>query len=154
ANASIADDNGATAGNLTLVAGTRTLSSFTFKTAGTRTVTATDAGGVLSANTSSGVTVVAAPFTKLQLLVPGETASPVSGTGKTGTPVTQSAFPAFSLTVNAVDANWNPVNTVTDTIHITASDPTATLPSNAALAAGTQTFNLTFNTNGTFTATS
>src|SRR5439155_22029853 len=56
-NAVIADDNIATAGNMTLVAGTGTLSSFTFKTAGTRTVTATDAGGALTANTSPSVTV-------------------------------------------------------------------------------------------------
>jgi hypothetical protein len=33
-NASIANDNGADRGNLTLIGGTRTLSSFTFKTAG------------------------------------------------------------------------------------------------------------------------
>src|SRR2546430_8086428 len=37
-SAAIADDNGAAAGNLTLVAGTGTSSSFTFKTVGTRTV--------------------------------------------------------------------------------------------------------------------
>src|SRR5206468_6274078 len=67
ANATIADDNGATAGNLTLVAGTRALSSFTFKTVGTRTVTATDAGGALTANTSANVTVSAGAVTKLQI---------------------------------------------------------------------------------------
>src|SRR6185295_9543445 len=82
ANATIADDNGGTAGNLTLVAGTRALSSFTFKTVGTRTVTATDAGGTLTANTSANVTVNAGAFVKLQLLVPGETASPGSAAGK------------------------------------------------------------------------
>src|SRR5262249_13002323 len=58
-NASITDDNGATAGNLTLLSGTRTLSSFTFKTAGTRTVTASDAVGTLTANTSASVAVTA-----------------------------------------------------------------------------------------------
>src|SRR5207247_4260719 len=57
ANATIADDNGATAGNLSLVAGTASLSSFTFKAAGTRTVTATDAGGALTARPSANVTV-------------------------------------------------------------------------------------------------
>src|SRR5207244_9498171 len=39
-NAAIADDNGAAAGNMTLAAGTASLSSFTFKTAGPRTITA------------------------------------------------------------------------------------------------------------------
>src|SRR5439155_1092398 len=76
ANATIADDNGGTAGNLSLVAGTRTLSSFTFKTAGTRTVTATDAAAALRASTSANVTVNSGAFVKLQLLVPGETAAP------------------------------------------------------------------------------
>src|SRR5207253_4970768 len=90
-NAVIADDNGATAGNLTLVSGTRSLSSFTFKTAGTRTITATDAAGTLTANTSSSVTVNAGPFVKLQLLVPGETAAPGTASGKTGTPTTRTA---------------------------------------------------------------
>src|SRR5437667_450436 len=75
-NATIADDNGGTAGNMTLVAGTRTLSSFTFKTSGTRTVTATDAAGTLTANTSPNVTVNAAAATKLQILLPGEVAAP------------------------------------------------------------------------------
>src|SRR5207249_5286020 len=74
ANATIADDNGATAGNMTLVAGTRALSSFTFKTVGTRTVTATDAAGALTANTSANVTVNAGAVTKLQILLPGEVA--------------------------------------------------------------------------------
>src|SRR5204862_2772722 len=86
ANATIADDNGVTAGNLTLVAGTGTLSSFTFKTAGTRTVTATDAAAALTANTSASVTVNAGAYVKLQLLVPGETAAPGTATGKTGAP--------------------------------------------------------------------
>ncbi len=67
-NATIADDNGATAGNMTLVSGTRTLSSLTFKTAGTRTITASDAGGALTANNSSGVADSAGAFAKLQLL--------------------------------------------------------------------------------------
>src|SRR5256886_7434461 len=46
------------------------------------------------------------PFTKLQLLVPGETAAPGTGSGKTGTPTAQTAGTAFTVTVNAVDANW------------------------------------------------
>src|SRR5438046_10673992 len=82
ATATIADDNGATAGNLTLVAGTRALSSFTFKTVGTRTVTATDAGGTLTASTSANVTVSAGAVTKLQILLPGEVPAPATATGK------------------------------------------------------------------------
>src|SRR5213078_3234451 len=127
----IANDNGVTAGNLSLVAGTGTLSSFTFKTAGTRTVTATDAAAALTANTSASVTVNAGAFVKLQLLAPGETAASGTGSGKTGSPTAQTAGTAFSVTVNAVDANWNVVNT-NDTVAIASSDTNATLPAAAA----------------------
>src|SRR5947208_3224550 len=92
------------------------------------------------------------PFTKLQLLVPGETAAPGTGSGKTGTPNAQTAGTAFTVTVNAVDANWN-VMSSTDTVGITSTDTNATLPGNAALASGTQTFNVTLKTAGTKTLT-
>src|SRR5256886_5193509 len=93
------------------------------------------------------------PFTKLQLLVPGETAAPGTGSGKTGTPTAQTAGTAFTVTVNAVDANWYLVNTVTDTVGITSTDTNATLPGNAALASGTKTFSVTLMTSGTKTLT-
>jgi len=152
-NAAIADDNGATAGNITLVSGTRSLSSFTFKTAGTRTITATDAAGTLTASTSSNVTVNVGAFAKLQLLVPGETAAPGTATGKTGTPTGQNVGTAFTVTVNGVDANWNLINTVTDLVGITSSDSAASLPTNAVLVAGTQTFAVSFGTAGSQTVT-
>src|SRR5205823_12050594 len=82
-NAISADDNGGTAGNMTLVAGTRTLSSFTFKTAGTRTITATDAAAALTASTSASVTVNVGAETKLQILLLGEVVAPGTATGKT-----------------------------------------------------------------------
>src|SRR5213594_3020392 len=92
------------------------------------------------------------PFTKLQLLVPWETAAPGAGSGKTGTPNAQTAGTAFTVTVNAVDANWN-VMSSTHTVGITSTDTNATLPLNAALASGTQTFNVTLKTAGTKTLT-
>src|SRR5439155_1727485 len=146
-NAAIADDNGGTAGNLTLVAGTRTLSSFTFKTAGTRTITANDAAGTLTANTSPSITVSAGNFVKLQLLAPGETAAPGSAAGKAGTPTVQTAGTAFNVTVNAVDANWNLIST-NDTVAITSSDANAILPTSAALSGGTKAFSVTLKTGG------
>src|SRR5439155_1679115 len=153
-NAAITDDNGATAGHLTLVAGTRTLSSLTFKTAGTRTITATDAAGTLTANTSSSVTVNAAAYVKVQLLVPGETAAAGTATGKTGTPTDQIAGTAFNVTVNAVDANWNLVSSApANTIGITTTDANDTNPANATLASGTRTFAVTFKTAGSWTVT-
>src|SRR5262249_49244215 len=120
---------------------------------GAHIITATDAAGTLTASTSPSVLVNAGPFAKLQLLVPGETAAPGTTNGKTGTPTAQTASTAVIVTVPAVDTNWNVVNTVGDTVGITASDSTATLPANAALAFGSQTFTLFFGTNGSFTVT-
>src|SRR5207248_1758303 len=101
---------------------------------------------------SSNIVVSAAAFAKLQLLAPGETTAPGTASGKTGAPTSQAAGTAFSVTVNAVDANWNLVNT-NDTVGITSSDSNATLPGNAALSAGTQTFSVTLRTAGTATIT-
>lgn len=95
-------------------------------------------------------------FTKLQVLMPGETAAPGTPTGKTGTPTAQTANVAFNVTVNAVDANWNVVDTVSDTVRITSSDGSATLPPNADLVNGVGTFEVVFGTGGstqTVTAT-
>jgi len=122
--------------------------SVTISNAGSFTITAT-AG---SAGTSNAFPVNAGAFTKMQLLVPGETASAGSGSGKTGTPSGQTAGTAFMVTVNAVDANWNVVSS-TNTVGITSSDASATLPANAALVAGTTTFSVTLNTAGSQTVT-
>ena len=127
--------------NAALVNGTNSF-ALTFKTLGTQTVTASDLTTGSQTGTSSTLTVNPGPFTKLQLLVPGETAAPGTPTGKTGTPLEQRAGAAFSVTVNAVDANWNLIST-NDTVKITSSDPNATLPANAALVAGTRSFSVT-----------
>ena len=92
------------------------------------------------------------PFVKLQVLMPGETAAPNTPSGKTGTPDPQTAGVGFNITVNAVDAVWNRVGS-TDTIAITSSDGSATLPANAALAGGTATFSVTLGTAGNWTVT-
>src|SRR5205823_14966585 len=89
-----------------------------------------------------------------QLLVPGELAAPGSATGKSGSPIAQTAGTAFNVTVSAVDANWNLVST-NDTVSITSSDSNAALPSNAALVAGTRIFTngITLKTAGSATVT-
>src|SRR5207247_2811145 len=138
-NAAIADDNGVTAGNLTLVAGTGALSSFTFKTAGTRTVTATDAAAALTASTSANVTVNAGAVTKLQILVPGEVAAPGTATGKTAAaPTAQTAGTAIAsgIVVNAVDANWNVVSAATPNVTISSTDSNATIADDNGGSAG------------------
>ena len=151
-NISSSDANAVLPGNAALVGGTQNF-SITLKTAGTATVTTTNVTDpTKTAGTSPSIAVNPGAFTKLQILVPGETANPGSATGKTGTPDPQTAGIAFVVTVHSADADWNIVNS-NHTVGITSSDPLAGLPSNAALANGTQTFNVAFNTAGTATVT-
>src|SRR5204862_2560409 len=86
----------------------------------------------------------------LQVLMPSESAAP--GSGKSGTANPQTVGTVFNLTVNSVDANWNPINT-NDAIHITSSDTNAILPSDATLSAGIKAFSVTFKTGGSETVT-
>jgi hypothetical protein len=145
------DPNATLPANTALVNGTNTL-PLTFKTAGLQLVTATDiTDGTKSANTDQA-SVSAGPFAQLQALAPGETAVPGSPTGKTGTPIGQGAGSPFSMVVNSVDANWNPIGT-NDTLHFTSTDPSATLPANAPLTNGTGTFSVTLGTAGSTTIT-
>src|SRR5205814_4927905 len=103
--------------NAALSAGSATF-SLTLKTAGSRSVTATDATDGTKTASSSTVGVNAAGFAKLQLLLPGETAAAGTASGKTGSPSAQTAGTAFSVTVNGVDAYWNIVS-AGDTVAIT-----------------------------------
>src|SRR5206468_4379008 len=147
------DPNDLLPANAALVAGTKSF-SLTCKTAGSWTVTATDiTDGTKTANTSPSITVNAGAFTKLQILVPGETAAPGSSSGKTGTPAAQTAGTPFNVMVNAVDANWNTISTVTDTVGISTSDLNDAHPANAASVAGTQNFSVTLKTAGSSTVT-
>ena len=147
------DANAILPSNAALVAGTGTF-SVTCKTAGSKTVTATDNALTLTANTGTSTTINAGALNKLQLLMPGEVASAGSSTGKTAaSPTAQVTGVAFSITVNAVDAYWNVVSSSTDNIAITSTDASATMPNNAALASGTITFPITLATAGTSTLT-
>ena len=131
-----------------LVAGSKTF-SVTLRTAGTATITASDVTDpAKTANTSPSIIVNPGAFSKLQILVPGETADPGSPTGKTGTPSAEAAGTPFSVDVNAVDADWNLVSSVTDVVHFTSTDGAATLPADSPLAGGTGNFTVTLNTSG------
>ena len=59
--------------------------------------------------------------TQLQVLLPGETNAPGTVSGKTGTPTPQSVGTPTTVTVNAVDANWNIVS-LSDTVQLSSSD--------------------------------
>ena len=133
---------------------TTTLATTLLK-AETTTIAATD--GSLLGVPSSSLVVNAGAFTKLQLVLPGQTAAPGTasgGSGLSGAVAAQITGQPFNATVNAVDDNWN-VTAATDTIAMTSSDGAAAFsPSaSAALVAGTKTFGVTLNTAGNQTIT-
>ncbi|HTK31300.1 MAG TPA: FlgD immunoglobulin-like domain containing protein [Candidatus Saccharimonadaceae bacterium] len=94
---------------------------------------------------------IAGPFTRLQVLLPGETAAPGTGSGKTGTPKAQTVGVPFNVTVRACDSSWNLVNTATDVVHLLSSDASATLPGATQLQSGSLVLAATLNAGGTFT---
>ena len=93
----------------------------------------------------------AGPYSRLQVLLPGETAAPGSPSGKTGSPTAQTVGVPFNITVRACDNTWTTVTSVTNQIQILCSDASATLPTPSLLSAGVGTFQVTFNAGGTFT---
>lgn len=92
----------------------------------------------------------AGPYTRLQVLLPGESAAPGTPSGKTGTAQAQTSGVPFSVTVRACDDTWATVPTVTHTMQILSSDASATLPGPAQLVSGVGTFTVTFNASGAF----
>ena len=92
-----------------------------------------------------------AQFTRLQVLMPGETAAPGTPTGKSGSPRAQVVGVPFSITVRACDNSWNTVTNISHTIQITSSDVSATIPSPAQLSSGERIFQVAFNAAGNFT---
>lgn len=97
------------------------------------------------------VPAIAGTFSRLQVLLPGESAAPGTASGKTGTPSAQTAGIPFLVTVNACDDAWTVVPSVTHTIRILSSDASASLPAAAQLSNGTGTFLVILNADGNFT---
>ncbi|TMQ70917.1 MAG: hypothetical protein E6K80_07065 [Candidatus Eisenbacteria bacterium] len=102
--------------------------------------------------TSDPFTVHPAPFSRVQLVVPGETVLPGSVAGKTGSPATQSAGQAFTVNVWATDAYWNPVPSA-DNVRITSNDPAANTPVTGVLSNGFRQLSVSLGTVGTQTLT-
>jgi len=99
----------------------------------------------------SAAPAIPGPFSRLQVLLPGETAAPGTSSGKTGTPTAQTAGYPFHVTVRACDSTWTLVSTVTHTIRILSSDASASLPAAAQLVGGTGDFLVILNAGGNFT---
>lgn len=93
-------------------------------------------------------------FTRLLVVLPGETFAPGTATGKTGTPDDQTWGTDFVLTVYAVDSTFNLVKTAaSDTIHVVSSDPNAIIAADAPLTNGKVTFTVSNFTLGSNTFT-
>jgi hypothetical protein len=110
----------------------------------------------LPAGPNAFFALVKRTFTKLQILLPGETAAPNTPSGKTGTPIAQSAGVAFDVIVNAVDANWNVVNVSNDQIAFTSTSGdflVVSTPTQPSLSGGTVTASVDFLSGGSATIT-
>jgi hypothetical protein len=115
----------------TLTNGTGTFSA-TLKTAGSRTITATDTVTGSITGTSGGIAVNPAGATHLVV----------------ATPATASATVPFSFTVTAKDQFENTASNYGGTVHFTSNDPAATLPANSTLTNGVGSFAATLRTAG------
>jgi hypothetical protein len=94
---------------------------------------------------------LAGPYTRLQVLLPGEAAAPGTATGRTGVPSPQTAGVPFYATVRACDDAWELVPTVTNTVRILSTDASASLPAATQLQGGTGQFLVILNSGGDFT---
>ena len=90
-------------------------------------------------------------FSRLQIVLPGQTPVPGSATGLSGTPSAQVTGAAFTVGVYATDTWWNPVSS-SHTVRITSSDPAAAAVS-GSLNSGYRAFTVTLRTVGTQTMT-
>jgi hypothetical protein len=114
--------------------------SATLKTAGSRSITATDTGTGTITGTQSAITVNPASASTLAVA---------------GYPTSTTAGVSHSFTVTAQDTFGNTATGYTGAIHITSSDAAATLPADYTFTTGTgndngtHTFNATLATAGT-----
>ncbi len=90
-------------------------------------------------------------YSRLQVLLPGETEAPGTGSGKFGTPTAQTVGTPFTVRVRACDAAWNTVTSITDVVQLSSTDATATLPAPRSLQSGVATFTVTITAIGSFT---
>ena len=115
---------------------------------GQQTITASDAGGGISPHTSDPVMIHPGPYSRIVLIAPGEAVAPGTAEGRTGAPTDQSINYAFTVSVFATDAWWNPVGGVTDVIRITSGDPLAELPADTPMLDGRVDLSMRLSTGG------
>jgi hypothetical protein len=71
-------------------------------------------------------TVLAQSYSRVQVLLPGETAAPGTATGRLGTPTAQTVGIALNVLVRACDSNWNTVSSITNVVALASTNGTAT----------------------------
>lgn len=143
------------ASNINLIDGIRT-ASVVMMNAGTHTITATNVTRpLITAAESTSFTVTKSAFANLLIVMPGETLSSSSPTGKTGTPTPQPSGTPFTATVYAADEYWIADNSVNGTVEITHTGANGGTPVLLTLVNGTGTVNINSTSSGNivFTAT-
>jgi hypothetical protein len=105
-------------------------------------------------------TLIQRNFSQLLILLPGETNAPNTATGIAGTPtpvdLQSGTQGAATVTVMAVDAHFNPVGGINDTITLTSTDSGGQVlngSTTATMANGIAQFAWYFSTSGTQTVT-
>ena len=88
------------------------------------------------------------PYTRLQIVVPGQDPHPGSVSGVDGNPASQAAGQVFQADVYATDDYWNPISS-DDVVQITSNDPGFGSPVSGALTNGSRSFNVSLTTVGT-----
>jgi hypothetical protein len=117
------------------------------------TITSTALQSTLGNTSAAYFRLIKRQFTQLQVLLPGETNSPNTLTGKTGIPMAFNPYDEVDVIINAVDSTYHIVNS-TDALNIGASDTTATITTpTPALTGGTVTVPVYFGTSGSWMVT-
>ncbi len=120
----------------------------------TYTVNAADTSNLLLSGVSGGVTVLPGTAQKLLVILQGEDFRGGTASGKTGTPVAQTAGTAFSVTGAICDAYWNRAPNTSVVMQVNAPlDTYGVAPASAPVDTGSGTRIFTFGANSLMLAT-
>jgi hypothetical protein len=100
--------------------------------------------------TSDPFSVHPGPFSRVQIVVPGQDPLPGSTGGVTGSPASQAAGQAFTVDIYATDGYFNLVPS-SDVVVVNSSDTGASTPVSGAMSGGVASFAVSLGTVGTQT---
>lgn len=117
--------------------------------AGTQAITVSvPSAPSVASDTTAEHEVVAGPYTKLLLVLPGQSPRPGAEDGRDGSADDQSITYAFPAVVHATDDWFNPLPGVSDQVRLACSDPGAAIDGPLSMASGTATFTVRLATGG------